>query len=169
MRDVERRMGLLERRPAGTGITGGGGGTIDGSVVAGGGLYLNAGAIHVGQGSGVIIQPDSISLDTTFTDGKYLSPNEVLAGDNISLDYSSFPGSVIISATDPTAGQSHHYRHDQTSLSSVWTVNHNLGFHPAVHIEDAVGTVMYGDIQHTSSARLTITFTQSITGSAHCS
>ena len=62
-----------------------------------------------------------------------------------------------------------YYRHDQAMPSLTWVVNHNLGYRPAVHIQDAVGNVLYGTITHLSETTLTITFNMTLTGSAHCS
>ena len=74
---------------------------------------------------------------------------------------------------DPAGGggavSAGYYRHDQTALSITWVVNHQLGYRPAVHIQDAVGNVLYGSITHLSESTLTITFTTALTGSAHCS
>lgn len=60
------------------------------------------------------------------------------------------------------------YVHTQNVMSSVWMVQHNMGRHPSVHIQDAVGNVLYGSVVHLSPNELMITFTVSITGTAHC-
>lgn len=72
---------------------------------------------------------------------------------------------------DPIAGpaMAGYYRHDQTMLAQTWVINHNLGYRPAVHVQDAVGNVIYGTIHHLSDSTLTIEFTSPMTGSAHCS
>jgi hypothetical protein len=60
------------------------------------------------------------------------------------------------------------YRHFQSILSQDWTINHNLGWHPAVGIEDAGGSLMYGSVTHISESALTVHFAVPITGSATC-
>ena len=71
---------------------------------------------------------------------------------------------------DPVVtGAAGYYRHDQAMPLLTWVVNHNLGYRPAVHTQDAVGNVLYGSITHLSDVALTITFNTALTGSAHCS
>ena len=60
------------------------------------------------------------------------------------------------------------YIHTQSMMATTWTVVHNLGKHPAVSVEDAVGNVLYGSIVYTSDSALTITFHNAITGRANC-
>lgn len=61
-----------------------------------------------------------------------------------------------------------HYVHTQSALSMAWTVEHDLGRHPAVHVEDAVGNVIHGSVQHLDDSVLVIEFAISITGTAVC-
>lgn len=44
------------------------------------------------------------------------------------------------------------------------TVNHNLGYFPKVTIILDDGSVVYGDISHTNTSQVVITFQISITG-----
>lgn len=60
------------------------------------------------------------------------------------------------------------YRHSQPLMSSLWTVVHNLGRHPSVSAEDAVGNVMHGGVEYVSDDTLTISFSNAITGFANC-
>jgi hypothetical protein len=62
-----------------------------------------------------------------------------------------------------------YYRHDQAAPSSAWVVVHDLGYRPAVHVQDADGNVMVGSVQHLSETTLVITLTSAAVGSAHCS
>ncbi len=60
------------------------------------------------------------------------------------------------------------YTHTQALLSKTWTIVHNLGAHPLVQVEDAVGTHIYGTVQYVDDNTLTLTFGVSATGKANC-
>jgi hypothetical protein len=60
------------------------------------------------------------------------------------------------------------YVHNQATLSDTWLVVHNLNAHPAVSIEDAGGTVLFGTVKYLSAYQLSITFAKSATGRANC-
>jgi hypothetical protein len=66
-------------------------------------------------------------------------------------------------------GESQSYTHTQGMASATWTVTHNLGRHPAIHIEDSVGNVVHGSIQHVSDSQAIVTFASVVTGTAVCS
>jgi hypothetical protein len=51
------------------------------------------------------------------------------------------------------------YTHNQTSPSSTWVIDHNLGWNPNVTVIDSAGTTVEGDIEYVSNNRVTLTFT----------
>ena len=59
------------------------------------------------------------------------------------------------------------YVHNQSSASTEWVIDHNLGFHPTVHVEDSSGRLMHGAIEYQSNARLVITFSAAFAGTAY--
>lgn len=61
------------------------------------------------------------------------------------------------------------YTHVQGSDSSTWTVNHDLGFYPAVTVFLSSGDIVEGAVAHTDTNNLTITFSAAISGSAYLS
>lgn len=61
------------------------------------------------------------------------------------------------------------YRHVQSSPSALWTVAHDLGYRPAVTVEDSGGTVVIGDVVHVDANHLTITFGAAFGGYANLS
>lgn len=67
-----------------------------------------------------------------------------------------------------TGGTASRYTHIQSVLAVTWAVNHNLGAHPIVGLEDAGGSTIYGTILHVNSNTLTVTFNRSCTGRANC-
>lgn len=61
------------------------------------------------------------------------------------------------------------YVHDQGSVASVWTVNHNLGWYPNVTVIDSAGGTVEGDVAHTTTNQLRLTFSGGFTGKAYLS
>lgn len=67
----------------------------------------------------------------------------------------------------PTAlGGSAAYVHTQASASATWTVNHNLGFRPAVEVLDAGGQKVHVAVVHTSVNQTVISANTPFTGTA---
>lgn len=61
------------------------------------------------------------------------------------------------------------YAHGQTSTSSLWSIDHNLGYNPAVTIKDNYGNLIEGYITYTSTSSLTIEFSSAVSGYAYLS
>jgi hypothetical protein len=61
------------------------------------------------------------------------------------------------------------YNHVQGSDSSVWSIEHNLGFYPSVTVFMSSGDVVEGAIEHQNTNALTITFSVAISGTAYLS
>ena len=61
------------------------------------------------------------------------------------------------------------YRHQQGAVSNLWTINHNLNFHPNVTIYDSAGSMVEGTVTHTNAVSLTISFSSGISGIAYLS
>jgi hypothetical protein len=60
------------------------------------------------------------------------------------------------------------YTHTQTVPATLWTVNHNLGFHPVVSVLDALGNEMDCQVTHISLNQLTVSISSPMTGEARC-
>ena len=58
------------------------------------------------------------------------------------------------------------YLHQQTSASTTWTINHNLGFRPAVELFDSGSQEIEGDVAHPSINQAIITVNPATAGSA---
>ena len=68
------------------------------------------------------------------------------------------------------SGASGNYTHNQAVPSTVWTVNHNLGFFPAgVMVYDSTDRQFIGDVEHINTNTLTITFAAGFSGVAYIS
>lgn len=58
------------------------------------------------------------------------------------------------------------YEYSQPSASSLWVVNHNLGFRPTVCVFDSAGWEVDADVQHMSLNQTTIAFSTPLAGTA---
>jgi len=58
------------------------------------------------------------------------------------------------------------YTHTQSSASSTWTINHNLGYKPAVELLTVGGVEMEGDVVHVSDNQVIVYFVISVAGTA---
>lgn len=61
------------------------------------------------------------------------------------------------------------HEHYQTTASSTWVVNHNLGFRPAVTILSVGGAQMLAEVIHASLNQVLVYFDEPMTGLAVCS
>lgn len=59
------------------------------------------------------------------------------------------------------------YVFTQTTVATVWTINHNLGQFPSVTTTDPNGNVIIGQVQYVSSNQITVTFSQPVSGVAY--
>lgn len=66
----------------------------------------------------------------------------------------------------PLGAGSPSFIHTQASAATTWTVNHNLGFRPAVEVFSAGGAEIDTDVVHTSLNQTLITLNAAATGSA---
>ena len=62
-----------------------------------------------------------------------------------------------------------YYHHVQGEVSNVWSVQHNLGYNPAVTVHDSAGTVWGADIVYDDFNHLTIQFSVPFAGVADLS
>jgi len=58
--------------------------------------------------------------------------------------------------------------HTQSSPSTEWIVNHNLGFRPGVTVLSPGGIEVDAAVAHVTTNQLRVTFTASQTGSVRC-
>jgi hypothetical protein len=61
------------------------------------------------------------------------------------------------------------YLHNQPVAAATWTVNHNLGYRPAVSALSVGGVVMLVNVIHASANQAVIEFDQPTAGQAACS
>lgn len=61
------------------------------------------------------------------------------------------------------------YTHIQSSVSSLWVINHNLSFQPSVQVVDSAGTTIEGVVNYNSSTQLQIEFSNAVSGTAYLS
>lgn len=58
------------------------------------------------------------------------------------------------------------YNHTQASASTLWIINHNLGYKPSVQMFNTGGLEVLGEIQHVSDNQTTVTFNTIVAGIA---
>lgn len=63
-------------------------------------------------------------------------------------------------------GSSLAYVHTQTTPSTSWAINHNLGFKPSVELLDSGSQEIEGDVAHPSVNQVVITLALATAGSA---
>jgi len=61
------------------------------------------------------------------------------------------------------------YTHVQNSVSSTWSITHNLGFYPNVTSVDSAGTSIEGTVTYTSATTLDLVFSVATSGKAYLS
>lgn len=124
-----------------------------------------------------------------FFQGPWDAEGDYIAGDMVTTDEGIFiatdtvpagvappddPWSLLVLWSEITgppgppgpAGTS--YTHTQLVPAATWTVPHNLGYYPAISVITEEGTVVYADIQHSSTATAVITFPSPTSGTASC-
>jgi len=72
----------------------------------------------------------------------------------------------VINFVLPISGS---YIHTQSASASTWTINHNLGFNPAVSVVDSGENVVIGDVTYITTNTLSVSFTASFGGKAYLS
>lgn len=75
---------------------------------------------------------------------------------------------VYVGTQGPAGASSASYTHTQTSAQSVWVINHNLGFSPAVQLRSLGHVTIGGDVAHPSVNQAVATFEQPFAGYARC-
>ena len=58
------------------------------------------------------------------------------------------------------------YVHTQSTPSTTWTINHNLGYRPSVELLNTGSQEIEGDVVHTSVNQTVVTFTSAVAGQA---
>ena len=94
--------------------------------------------------------------------------NTITVTDNSSNTVVEVPVTSTVTATTagPQGPAGVGYLHQQTSASTTWTINHNLGFRPAVELFDSGSQEIEGDVAHPSINQAIITVNPSTAGSA---
>ena len=67
---------------------------------------------------------------------------------------------------DPGTDSDKHYNHTQSIPDNIWVISHNLGKYPAVSVIDSSGSEVEGEILHTDSNTVIVTFAAAFSGKA---
>ena len=116
----------------------------------------------------------SIGDSVSYTDGSsYICINSSIG--NSPLDTSYWQVLALVGATGPTGStgatgaSGGDYQHIQSTASDTWTINHNLGFYPAIICRSVGGLVFESSLQHISVNQAIVTLSMSFAGYATCS
>jgi len=74
--------------------------------------------------------------------------------------------SQVLNFVLPVSGS---YIHTQSASASTWTINHNLGYYPAVSVVDSGENLVIGDVTYISANTLSVSFNASFGGKAYLS
>lgn len=104
-----------------------------------------------------------------------MSNIEVKSGDTININTTTQvasstikveQGSTSVSIKGVQGGDAH-FTHTQSTPSTTWSIEHNLGKKASVTVVDSADSVVYGDIEYTDLNNLTITFNGAFSGKAY--
>lgn len=105
-----------------------------------------------------------------FGDGTVVIPSnnvvEIPVGDLTSYIQVNIDGCIV---NLKVTTNNDNYTHIQTTSSSLWVINHNLGYNPVVAAQDPNDVNIEGTITYLSLNTLTIQFSRSISGTAYLS
>jgi hypothetical protein len=110
--------------------------------------------VQVYDGNSLVIIPDSISTVSanvvSITFGTPVSGRAV----------------VVTGHFDGNVKPTYAYTHFQTSASTDWVINHNLGYEPIIRVFLGTQEVQPSSITHNTLNQTTITFTTAVAGTA---
>jgi hypothetical protein len=105
--------------------------------------------------------------DKLITDGRAFNGLQVFVISNstvyLAIDVTDPDMSV---AWEKLGGSS--YTHKQSTANTQWTVNHNLGKKPSIHIVDESNTEVIGEITYIDDTQVVLSFNIAIKGEAYC-
>lgn len=95
--------------------------------------------------------------------------NTVTVTEDSSTTVVTVPVTSVVTAT--TVGPqgpagSGAYTHTQTTVSSTWTINHNMGFRPSVELLDSGSQEIDGEVSHPSLNQTVVTLNPASAGFA---
>lgn len=78
----------------------------------------------------------------------------------------SFGTVSIMGGVPGPPGQSSGINFTQSTPSSTWTINHNLGYRPSIDLFTVGGVIMLGEVVHISLNQIVVNFTEPVAGFA---
>ena len=61
------------------------------------------------------------------------------------------------------------YTHSQNAVSNNWVIAHNLGYYPNIQIFDSANNMVEGNVTHSNTFSLTVSFSAGLSGIAYLS
>lgn len=119
-----------------------------------------------------VVQVDVESSDVHVTTNNQVVEVSVEQGPQTAVVQQTKVQQVTVYKTGPQGapGQAQNtFTFEQLTPTSIWTIDHNLGFWPKVSIYDTSGREAEGSITNPSLSRTTITFSAAFAGKARLS
>ena len=101
---------------------------------------------------GVAGPPNSLTIGT------------VTVSTNASASITGTAPNQVLNLVYPAATR---HTHTQGTVSTVWTINHDLGGYPSVTIVDSAKTVVFGEVNYISTTQVVVNFTTAFSGYAY--
>lgn len=126
-----------------------------------------------GTGTNPEISDQNISAWVLFYDANYgiKVDDRVLVVDDgddwIVVDIIEIPAFTPLPGTPGGEDGGEPYVHIQSTPSSEWVIEHNLGYNPGVTVVDSGGTRWFGGEVHDSINQVTLTFSAAFSGRAY--
>lgn len=124
-------------------------------------IQLGKHFVEIWAGGYVFPSDDEIKLEVTRSTTDY-TPEQLFNADQLSRIIELEEKLENISIT----GGSKPFVFNQSTPSSVWIINHNLGRYPDPVVLDSAGTMVHGAVQYNDLNTLTITFNAAFSGTA---
>jgi hypothetical protein len=61
------------------------------------------------------------------------------------------------------------FTYPQNAVSNNWVIAHNLGYYPNIQIFDSANNMVEGDVAHSNTSSLTVSFSVGLSGIAYLS
>ncbi len=61
------------------------------------------------------------------------------------------------------------FTHNQNAVSNNWVIAHNLGYYPNIQIFDSANSMVEGNVTHSNTFSLTVSFSAGLSGIAYLS
>lgn len=142
--------------------------TVNGNDFANYWNAINGGRIMIQKASDIskfaLFDVTDVSENETQSNFYDITVTHVTSADGLEKGQDYF---VFLLQYDADDVQDKNYVHTQSSVSTTWSITHNLGKKPSVTIVDSGDTTVIGDVTYNDNNSLTVTFSSAFSGKAY--